>query len=98
MGKCTFCFCSEMHAGGYGARPMADVIDEIEEIPVNNILILDDNFLISRKRLLEFYELMKEKKLKKKFIAIGNARFIAENPDVMEKLKSVGLNAMMVGF
>ena len=97
-GKCTFCFCSEMHAGGYGARPMTDVIAEIEEIPVNNILILDDNFLISRKRLLAFSELMKETKLKKNFIAIGNARFIAENPDVMERLKSVGLNAMMVGF
>jgi radical SAM superfamily enzyme YgiQ (UPF0313 family) len=98
IGKCTFCFCSEMHAGGYGARAMPDVIAEIEEIPVKNILILDDNFLISRRRLLEFYELIKEKKLKKNFIAIGNARFIAENPDVMGKLKSVGLNAMMVGF
>lgn len=98
MGKCTFCFCSKMHAGGYGARAMSDVIAEIEEIPVDNILILDDNFLISRKRLLAFYELMKEKKLKKNFIAIGNARFIAKNPDVMERLKSVGLNAMMVGF
>jgi len=97
-GKCTFCFCSEMHAGGYGARDMTDVIAEIEEIPVKNILILDDNFLISRKRLLEFYRLMKEKKLDKNFIAIGNASFIAENPDVMEKLKHVGLNAIMVGF
>ena len=98
IGKCTFCFCSEMHAGGYGARAITDVIAEIEEIPVKNILILDDNFLISRRRLLEFYELMKEKRLNKNFIAIGNARFIAENPDVMGKLKNVGLNAMMVGF
>ncbi len=44
---CTFCFCAEMHGGVYGARPIKDVIDEIEEIPVKNILILDDNFSLA---------------------------------------------------
>ena len=46
--------------------------------------------------LIMFYSLLIL--LKKNFIAIGNARFIAGNPDVIEKLKDTGLNAVMVGF
>lgn len=97
-GRCTFCFCTEMHGGTYGARPIKDVINEIEEIAVKNIFILDDNFLFSRKRLLEFCELIKERRLKKEFIAIGNADFVAQNPDVMSKLREAGVKALMVGF
>lgn len=97
-GKCTFCFCTEMNGGVYGARPMRDVIEEIEEISVQNILILDDNFFASRKRMLEFCELIQERKIKKEFIAIGNARFIVQNPDIMAQLRVAGIKAVMVGF
>jgi len=96
--NCTFCFCAEMHGGAYGARPIKDVVDEIEEIPVRNIIILDDNFLTGKKRLNEFTKLIKNRKLKKEFIAIGNARFITQNPDVMYNLREAGVTAIMVGF
>jgi radical SAM superfamily enzyme YgiQ (UPF0313 family) len=97
-GKCTFCFCTEMNGGTYGARPMLDVVDEIEEISVQNILILDDNFFTTRKRLSEFCELIQKRKIKKEFIAIGNANFIVQNRDIMEKLRESGVKAVMVGF
>jgi len=97
-GKCTFCFCTEMNGGSYSARPMLDVVDEIEEITIQNIIILDDNFFVSRKRMLEFCELIQERRIKKEFIAIGNARFIVQNPDIMAKLRDAGIKAVMVGF
>jgi len=97
-GNCTFCFCTEMNGGSYGARPMREVADEIEEISVPNILILDDNFFSSRKRMVEFCELMETRKIKKEFIAIGNARFIVQYPDTMARLREVGIKAVMVGF
>ncbi len=96
--KCTFCFCAEMNGGVYGARPMNDVVDEIEEITIQNIIILDDNFFVSRRRMLEFCELIQEREIKKEFIAIGNARFIVQNPDIMAKLRCAGVKAVMVGF
>lgn len=97
-GKCTFCFCTEMNSGTYSARPMHDVVAEIEEIKVNNILILDDNFFASRHRMLEFCQLIRERNIKKEFVAIGNARFIVQNPDVMAELRNAGVKAVMVGF
>jgi len=96
--KCTFCFCTEMNGGTYGARPMEDVMDEIEEISVPHILILDDNFFSSRKRMTEFCDLIKKRKIKKEFITIGNARFIVQNPDIMSDLRKAGMKAVMVGF
>ena len=87
-----------MNGGTYGARPMENVVDEIEEISVPHILILDDNFFASRKRMLEFCTLIEERKIKKEFIAIGNARFIVQHPDIMAKLRQAGVKAVMVGF
>jgi radical SAM superfamily enzyme YgiQ (UPF0313 family) len=95
---CTFCFCTQMHGGRYSARPIRDVVDEIDEISVKNILIMDDNFLTGRKRLLEFCDLIKNRQLNKEFIAIGNARFIAQNPDVISRLREAGVTALIVGF
>lgn len=97
-GKCTFCFCAEMNGGVFGARPMADVMDEIEEISVPHILVLDDNFFSSGKRMREFCDLIEKRKIKKEFIVIGNARFIVQNPDIMSDLRKAGVKAVMVGF
>jgi radical SAM superfamily enzyme YgiQ (UPF0313 family) len=97
-GKCTFCFCNAMNSGLYGARPMEDVIREIEEITAPHILILDDNFFTSRHRMTEFCELLEKKAIQKEFIAIGNARFIVQNPDIMAMLRHAGMRAVMVGF
>ncbi|MEN8228245.1 MAG: radical SAM protein [Bacteroidota bacterium] len=97
-GSCTFCFCAQMHGGTYGARPIKDVIDEIEDLPVKSIFVLDDNFLHDRKRLLDFCELITKRKLEKEFIIIGNAEFVSRNPDVMKSLREAGVKALMVGF
>ncbi|HNX78331.1 MAG TPA: radical SAM protein [Prolixibacteraceae bacterium] len=97
-GKCTFCFCTEMNGGLFGARPMEDVMDEIAEISVPHIIILDDNFFSSGKRMREFCDLIEKRKIQKEFIAIGNARFIVQNPDIMSDLRKAGVKAVMVGF
>ncbi|MDX2431546.1 MAG: radical SAM protein [Bacteroides sp.] len=97
-GGCTFCFCAQMHGGTYGARPIKDVVDEIEKLSVKSIFVLDDNFLHDRKRLLDFCELIRKRKLEKEFIIIGNAEFVCRNPDVMKNLRESGVKALMVGF
>ena len=97
-GRCTFCFCKSMNGGRYGARPVKDVVDEIEEISVRHIFILDDNFLHNRQRLQDFCEFIRQKELDKEFIAVGNAEFVAGNPDVMSELREAGLKALLVGF
>jgi radical SAM superfamily enzyme YgiQ (UPF0313 family) len=48
--------------------------------------------------MIEFCELIQERKIKKEFIAIGNARFIVQNPDIMARLSEAGVKAVMVGL
>lgn len=96
--NCTFCFCTKMNAGNYGVRPIDDVVDEIEEISVDNIIVLDDNFLVDRNRLTEFCDLIEKRGIKKEYIIIGGAEFISKNPDIMQRLRRVGVTGVMVGF
>ncbi len=97
-GKCTFCFCRKMNGGIYYPRPITDVVDEIEKIPTNNIFIVDDNFLTGAKRLQSFCDEIEKREIIKNFIVYGTADFVAGHPDLMKRLKSNGLSALIVGF
>lgn len=95
---CIFCFCAEQHNGQYGARPLVKVVDEISNLPAENVFILDDNFLTTRARVQEFCHLIKQRGIHKRFIVYGCADFIAHNRDLMLALRDAGLAAVIVGF
>jgi radical SAM superfamily enzyme YgiQ (UPF0313 family) len=97
-GKCSFCFCRKMNGGTYHARPIMDVVDEIEGLPADNIFIVDDNFLINKKRIELFCHELERRNITKKFIAYGTAHFISAHPDILARLKKNGLSALIVGF
>ena len=96
--RCNFCFCTRMHGGRYGPRPMDQVVDEIAALPVRNVFILDDNFLTTAARVQEFCDAVRERSLDKEFIAYGVASFIAAHPELMAQLRAVGLTGIIVGF
>ena len=98
--RCAFCFCTEQHGGRYGPRPLAAVVDEIAGIGAPNVFLLDDNFLTSPARVLEFCDLVQARGLHRttRFVAYGTADFVARNPDVMARLRDAGLAGLIVGF
>jgi radical SAM superfamily enzyme YgiQ (UPF0313 family) len=96
--KCTFCFCRKMNQEAYGRRPLPEIMDEIESIPNQNIFVVDDNFLLSPKRLQEFCSEIERRNIRKRFIVYATSRFIAQHPDLMRQLRKAGLSAVMVGF
>jgi radical SAM superfamily enzyme YgiQ (UPF0313 family) len=96
--RCAYCFCREMNCGAYTTRKISDVVEEIESIPVKNILIVDDNFLVGRNRLLRFCDEILDRGVTKEYIAYGTAHFVAHNADVMAELRAAGLTGLIVGF
>jgi radical SAM superfamily enzyme YgiQ (UPF0313 family) len=96
--RCTFCFCTEQQGGRYAPRPIPQVVDEIAALPVENVFVLDDNFLSSRARVLEFCQRLDERGVRKRFVIYGGADFVARHPDVMERLRDVGVVGLIVGF
>ena len=96
--NCKFCFCRQITDDKYFARELEDIISELKGIPETEIYIVDDDFLFNRERMLEFAKLLKKHNIQKKYLVYGRADFIAENEDVIAKLKEVGLRAVIVGL
>jgi len=96
--QCAFCFCTAMHGGRYGPRPLDGVLDEIAALPVDNVFVVDDNFLSTRRRVEEFCDGVAARGIDKRYIVYGDAAFIAQHPDLVERLRDVGLRGIIVGF
>ena len=94
--KCKFCFCTQICE--YSARTIDSVLDEIEQIEEKNIFIVDDNFLVSRQRVLAFIDGLKKRNIQKRYIAFGRADFIANNEDLIIQLHDHGFDAFFVGI
>ena len=95
---CKFCHRNKMNMGQYVCRDIKDVVEEIANIKSNNIYIVDDDFLFDKNRLNEFIRLIKEKNINKKYVCYGRSDFIAENEELMKRLKDIGLYYVLVGL
>ncbi len=96
--QCTFCFCRHITGDGYYTRPLAEVLDELEQIGEEEIYIVDDDFLASKERVMAFCQGLEQRKLRKKFLVYGRADFIAHNPEVIQAFREQGLQAVIVGL
>ena len=96
--NCSFCFCKEITDGKYFTRPMDDIIEELLSIKEDEVYIVDDDFLYDRNKLNNFIAGIKENNIKKKFLVYGRADFIAANKDIIAELKTIGLQAVIVGI
>jgi radical SAM superfamily enzyme YgiQ (UPF0313 family) len=96
--SCSFCFCRIITGGHYNQRPLSEVMQELEQIKEKEIYIVDDDFLIDKKRLQEFIFEIKQRKIDKHFLVYGRADFIAKNPYVLHQLAEIGLKTVIIGF
>ena len=95
---CSFCFCRIITNDTYKQRPMDEVLKELAGIRETEIYIVDDDFLVDEKRLHQFIEGVKRLNLQKHYLVYGRADFIANHPDIIAELKSIGLRTVIVGF
>lgn len=96
--QCKFCFCRQITDGKYFTRDLNNIIDELKTIKETEIYIVDDDFLVNDKRILEFCDLLEKNQIKKKYLIYGRADFIADNERVIKRFKEVGLRAVIVGL
>ncbi|MCI5113990.1 MAG: radical SAM protein [Candidatus Electrothrix sp. AX1] len=96
--QCNFCFCREITDHQYFERPLAEVMEELEQIPEQEIYIVDDNFLVHAERVLAFCRELDQRRLNKRFLIYGRADFIAAHPEVIRCFAGNGLRAVIVGI
>ncbi len=95
---CNFCFCRRITTGKYRERPMPDVLDELQRIPQREVYIVDDDFLVSRERVMSFVQGVRARGIDRRYLVYGRADFIAGNPDVIQAFRDAGLRTVIVGF
>jgi hopanoid C-3 methylase len=96
--QCNFCFCRVITQGKYHQRPLDEIIQELESIKESEIYIVDDDFLIDRKWLGDFFTELRKCNIHKHYLVYGRADFIARNPDIMHEFALLGLRTVIVGF
>jgi hopanoid C-3 methylase len=96
--KCNFCYCTLLNGGHYQTRELPLVIEELKTIDAENIQIVDDDFLVDPERIEAFIQLIRENKIKKRFICYARADFVASNPAIIEKLVEIGFYYFLVGL
>lgn len=95
---CSFCFCRAITRDHYAVRPLHEVLQEIAALEEEEVYVVDDDFLVSRERVLAFVEGLERRGVRKRFQVYGRADFIARNPDVLARFRSVGLTVVIVGI
>ena len=96
--KCNFCFTWRVTDGATFSRSPQSIADELEIIESEDVYIVDDIFLINRRRLSELARLLRARGIRKKYLVYGRADFIADNEDVIAEWADLGLRAVLIGL
>lgn len=96
--RCNFCHRNRMNCSTYSARDILDVVDEIEQIPDENIYIVDDDFLYDEERLWTFVKEIQKRNIKKKYICYGRADFVANHEELIKAFAKAGLYYLLTGL
>lgn len=95
---CNFCYCKLLNSGHYISGDISNIIEELKNIDNEYIWIVDDTFLVDKHKVNEFCDKLIEFNINKKFIAYSRADFISSNPDIINKLSSLGFIDLIVGM
>lgn len=98
--RCTFCACWKMMDGKYTTRNPESIVEELSSLPEETDLVCfaDDNTLHSIQRAWKLSELIKERRINKKFTMYARADTITKHPDLIESLRDSGLEYITMGI
>ena len=92
---CEFCAITGYYRHRYHARPVADVVADLEASPHRYHFLVDDNLMADRAHLAELAERITP--LRTTWAGQGTLE-IARHPDLLAKLKRSGCELILIGF
>jgi radical SAM superfamily enzyme YgiQ (UPF0313 family) len=98
--RCTFCACWKIMKGKYFSRSPESIVEEYAGLPeeIDLVCFADDNTLYNKSCMARFIELTKERHIKKKFMMYARADTIVKNVGLIEGLREIGLEYLLVGI
>jgi anaerobic magnesium-protoporphyrin IX monomethyl ester cyclase len=100
--KCIFCSARQMSGYRYRARSPKNVVDEWEELVRKyggrQIIVLDDNFSVNKKRSMEICDLLIERGLHKEAVWTAACRVDQIDLELCQKMKAAGCALISFGI
>lgn len=96
--KCNFCYTWRITDGLPYSRSPESIAAELQEIEADDVYIVDDIFLINRRRLAALAQLLREHGIRKNYLVYARADFIAEHEHVIAEWAELGLKAVFIGL
>ncbi len=93
--KCEFCLTSQYFGRKIRKRAIDDIVNEIKQLPLKNILFVDDNLTINKKYALELFEAIKP--LKISWMCLSSVD-VADDPEFLKKMAEAGCRYILIGF
>lgn len=95
---CNFCAIWEFYERKVRFLSAKAIVDRMQEAEERFVMFLDDNFLTHRGRLEELVEEIERRGVKKYWMIQGRADFVAQNPDLLERMRDAGLVLVLSGY
>ncbi|MFX1597532.1 MAG: B12-binding domain-containing radical SAM protein [Promethearchaeota archaeon] len=96
---CTYCCCAAFAHRRWRPRSVENVVDEIEQViseGYENVLFIDDNFTINKKRVTRICKLIRKRKLEFNWIAEG--RVDSASREMFQSMVSAGFKILYIGI
>jgi radical SAM superfamily enzyme YgiQ (UPF0313 family) len=95
---CNFCAIWEYYERRVRWLSAEKIADQMEACEEEFIFILDDNFLVNKKRIIALCEELETRGIKKYWMTQGRTDFVAANPELMARLARNGLCSLLSGY
>ena len=95
---CNFCFTWQITDGVPYSRSPESIVEELAGLEAEDVYIVDDIFLINRRRLSRIAQLLRARGIRKRILCYGRSDFIANNEDVIAEWAGLGLAAVLIGL
>ncbi|TFF90990.1 MAG: B12-binding domain-containing radical SAM protein [Promethearchaeota archaeon] len=96
---CNFCACTAFSQGLWRSRSVNNILNEIIELAdqgYREILFVDDNFTLNKKRVFELCEKIKKEKMDMVFVCDG--RVNNSSIDLLKAMKKAHFEILMLGL
>ncbi|MBA4387706.1 MAG: hypothetical protein C0404_06975, partial [Verrucomicrobia bacterium] len=95
--RCDYCTIWKANHGHFRIRSPEDVVAELETIAEPYVTIVDDNMLADLGRVRRFIELIRQKGIRKIFSIYARTDTLANHPDIVRDLASIGVKRVLLG-
>jgi hopanoid C-3 methylase len=96
--RCKFCSVHEFYHGGISQMSPQRVVSEMADISSDHITIVDDNFLMNRRREDAIADLIRTEGIRKRFSMECRTDSIVRHPELVAKWVDIGLYAVLLGL